>query len=196
MEQHRTRPPQSQSLRRGTPLPPQAGRGGARTTRQAGADAPRTASAGSPLVRAVRRFPNPRLTGLGSGLFCAASMFVLACLIQLLFGASLVVYGVLYLPVCLLTAVWVRRADLVTALVAVPIAFAVGLLPIADSSGGVGGRVMGLVTALATQAGWLYGGTLVAGLIVTVRKVRMMSRKAGPRPARAGAGPGAGPGRR
>ena len=147
-------------------------------------------------MRAVRRFPNPRLTGLGSGLFCAASMFVLACLIQLLFGASLVVYGVLYLPVCLLTAVWVRRADLVTAVVAVPIAFAVGLLPIADSSGGVGGRVMGLVTALATHAGWLYGGTLVAGLIVTVRKVRMMSRKAGPRPARAGAGPGAGPGRR
>ncbi|MEV0226149.1 DUF6542 domain-containing protein [Streptomyces sp. NPDC050704] len=139
----------------------------------------------SPLVQAVRRFPNPRLTGLGSGLFCAASMFALACLDQLLFGASLVVYGVLFLPVCALTAVWVRRADLVTAPVAVPIAFAVGLLPIADSDGGIGGRLMGLFTALAMHAGWLYGGTLVAGLIVTVRKVRLMSRRAAQRRAAA-----------
>ncbi|MFJ2257843.1 DUF6542 domain-containing protein [Streptomyces sp. NPDC087844] len=184
MEQHRTRPPQSQPSRGGTPLPPQARRGGARTTRQAGAGvprAPRTALPGSPLVQAVRRFPNPRLTGLGSGLFCTASMFALACLIQLLFGASLVVYGVLFLPVCVLTAVWVRRADLVTAVVAVPIAFAVGLLPIADSDGGFGGRLLGLVTALAMHAGWLYGGTLLAGVIVTVRKARMMTRKAAQR---------------
>lgn len=42
--------------------------------------------------------------------------------------------------------------------VVVPIAFAVGLLPMADGDGGTGGRLMGLVTALATQAGWLYGG--------------------------------------
>ncbi|MBQ0846730.1 DUF6542 domain-containing protein [Streptomyces sp. NPDC057621] len=181
MEQHRTRPPQSQPSRGGSPLPPQAGRGGARTARQAGAGVPRTAKSVPPLVQAVRRFPNPRLTGLGSGLFCAASMFALACLIQLLFGASLVVYGVLFLPVCVLTAVWVRRADLVTAVVAVPIAFAVGLLPIADSEGGFGGRVMGLVTALAMHAGWLYGGTLLAGVIVTVRKARMMTRKAAQR---------------
>ncbi|WP_326728617.1 hypothetical protein OG418_32270 [Streptomyces phaeochromogenes] len=181
MEQHRTRPPQSPPLRRGAPLPPQAGRGGTRTARQAGAGVPSTAPAVSPLVQAVRRFPNPRLTGLGSGLFCAAVMFALACLDALLFGSSLVVYGVLFLPVCALTAVWVRRADLVTAVVAVPIAFAVGLLPIADSSGGFFGRVMGLVTALALHAGWLYGGTLVAGLIVTVRKVRMMSRRAAQR---------------
>ncbi|MFD6289764.1 DUF6542 domain-containing protein [Streptomyces sp. NPDC060205] len=181
MEQHRTRPPQSQPSRGGSPLPPQAGRGGARTARQAGAGVPRTATSVSPLVQAVRRFPNPRLTGLGSGLFCTASMFALACLIQLLFGASIVVYGVLFLPVCVLTAVWVRRADLVTAVVAVPIAFAVGLLPVADSEGGFGGRVMGLVTALAMHAGWLYGGTLLAGVIVTVRKARMMTRKAAQR---------------
>lgn len=35
---------------------------------------------------------------------------------------------------------------------------------------------MALVTALAMQAGWLYGGTLVAGVIVTVRKLRLMAR--------------------
>ncbi|WP_371599369.1 DUF6542 domain-containing protein [Streptomyces sp. NBC_00564] len=126
--------------------------------------------------------PNPRLTGLGSGLFCGALMFALGCLDQLLFGASLVVYGVLFLPVCALTAVWVRRGDLVSAPVVVPIAFTFGLLPIADDSGGgVGGRLMGLVTTLAVEAGWLYGGTLVAGLIVTVRKVRLMSRRAAQR---------------
>ena len=64
-----------------------------------------------------------------------------------------------------------RQGDLLTAPVVVPIAFAVGLLPVADSGGGLRGRLMGLVTALATQAGWLYGGTLVAGLIATVRRI-------------------------
>ncbi|WP_306511044.1 MULTISPECIES: DUF6542 domain-containing protein [Streptomyces] len=130
--------------------------------------------------------PNPRLTGLGSGLFCGASMFALACLDRLLFGASLVVYGVLFLPVCALTAVWVRRGDLVTAPVVVPLAFAFGLLPITDENGGgVGGHAMGLITALATQAGWLYGGTLIAGLIATVRKIRLMARRAAQRRAQA-----------
>ncbi|KOG33003.1 hypothetical protein AQJ84_34055 [Streptomyces resistomycificus] len=123
--------------------------------------------------------PNPRLTGLGGGLFCGALMFALGFLDQLLFGASLTVYGVLFLPVCAVTALWIRRGDLVTAPIVVPIAFAVGLLPVAESGNGVGGRLMGLFTALATQAGWLYGGTLVAGLISTVRKIRLMSRRAG-----------------
>ncbi|MGW2523689.1 DUF6542 domain-containing protein [Streptomyces sp. NPDC001617] len=132
---------------------------------------------GPPLVEAVRRLPNPRLTGLGGGLFCGAVMFVLGCLDDLLFGGSLTVYGVLFLPVCVLTAVWVRKGDLVTAPVVVPIAFAVGVIPVTDSSGGLLGRLMGLVTALATQAGWLYGGTLVAGVIVTVRKVVLMRQQ-------------------
>jgi hypothetical protein len=126
-------------------------------------------------VQAVRRFPNPRLTGLGGGLFCLATMFLLGSVDALLFGSSLTVYGVLFLPVCVLTAVWVRRGDLSTAPVVVPIAFAVGLLPVAEGDGAA--RLMGLVTALATQAGWLYGGTLVTGLIVTVRRIRMLNRR-------------------
>lgn len=105
-------------------------------------------------------------------------MFLLGCLDQLLFGASLTVYGVLFLPVCVVTALWVRGSDLMTAPVVAPIAFAVGLVPVAESSGGMGGRVMGLVTALATQAGWLYGGTLVAGVIVLVRRARLVRRRA------------------
>lgn len=116
--------------------------------------------------------PGPRLTGLGSGLLCALLMFLLGCLDTLLFGRSLPMYGMLFLPVCVLTALWVRAGDVLTAPVVVPIAFAVGLVPVADGGGGLLGRLMGLFTGLATQAGWLYGGTLAAGVIVLVRRVR------------------------
>jgi hypothetical protein len=121
--------------------------------------------------------PNPRLTGLGGGLFCAAVMCAVGFLDRVLFGASLPVYGVLFLPVCVLTALWVRRGDLLTAPVVVPIAFAVGLFPVAEGGGGFGGRLMGLLTALATQAGWLYGGTFLAGSIVIVRRIRLIRRR-------------------
>ncbi|WP_375603544.1 DUF6542 domain-containing protein [Streptomyces sp. JHA26] len=130
------------------------------------------------VLRRVRALPNPRLTGLGSGLFCAAVMALLGFLVQVLFGGSLTVYGVLFLPVCVLTAFWVRRGDLLTAPVVVPIAFATGLLTVAEHGDGVGGRLMGLVTALATEAGWLYGGTLTAGAIAIVRRIRLARRRA------------------
>ncbi|KOV63773.1 membrane protein [Streptomyces sp. MMG1121] len=153
-------------------MPPQArhrpGPGADRGVRQPGAARP--ASPGPWL-------PSPRLTGLGSGLFCLVVMFLLGCLDHLLFGASMTVYGVLFVPVCVLTALWVRGGDLLTAPVVVPIAFAVGLLPVADGKGGLLGRLMGLFTGLATQAGWLYGGTLVAGVIVLVRRVRWVRRR-------------------
>lgn len=107
-------------------------------------------------------------------------MFALGSLDALLLG-SLTVYGVLFVPVCVLTAMWIRPSDLVTAPMVAPIAFAAGLLPLASRGGGVGDQVMSLVTALATQAGWLYGGTLIAGLIVTVRRVRLIARRAAAR---------------
>lgn len=84
----------------------------------------------------ARHLPNPRLTGLGSGLFCVAGTFLLGCLDELLFGASPAVYGVLFLPVCVLTALWVRAGDVLSAPVVAPIAFAVGLLPVAEGGGG------------------------------------------------------------
>ncbi len=139
-----------------------------------------------PLYRALRRMSGPRLTGLGSGVFAAAVMFLLACLLRLLFDGSLVAYGVLFLPVSALAALWVRPADLVTAPVAVPIAFAAGVLPIAEGTDGFGGYVMGLLTSLALHAGWLYAGTLVAGVIVTVRKLRLVTRRRLQRPSPAG----------
>lgn len=129
------------------------------------------------MVLHLRRLPNPRFTGLGAGLFATATMLFFAFLDQLLFDGSLFVYGLLFLPVSAVTALWVRTADLVTAPIAVPIAFALGVLPVAGGTDGFGGQVMGLVTTLAVHAGWLYGGTLVAGLIVAVRKVRRMGRR-------------------
>ncbi|MGW4230556.1 DUF6542 domain-containing protein [Streptomyces sp. NPDC004980] len=184
MEQHRTRTPQ-----RRQPAPPKQAPvsvavapvssvtpvavgprpGGARPRSRAGAVAP--------VVLALRRFPNPRLTGIGAGLFAALAMFLLACLDWLLLDGSAVAYGLLFLPVSALTALWVRPADLVTAPISVPIAFAVGVVPIAGGTGGFGGQTMAVVTALAVHAGWLYGGTLVAGLIATVRKVRQMRER-------------------
>ncbi|WP_184761277.1 DUF6542 domain-containing protein [Streptomyces griseoloalbus] len=203
MEQHRTRPAQY-GPRRDTvprppkqpkpsrspepPLPPQAGPaaggGVARSARPAAAPVRRPAP-----PPAARRLPSPRLTGLGGGLFCGLLMLALGLLTEVLFGGSQTVYGVLFLPVCALTAVWLREGDLLTAPIVVPIAFALGLAPITDDGGdGTLGGLMGLVTGLATHAGWLYGGTLVAGLIVLVRRmrrVRMVNRRiARNRPAR------------
>ncbi|CAM5640564.1 DUF6542 domain-containing protein [Streptomyces aurantiogriseus] len=197
MEHHRTRLPQN-GTRRGTPpLPPQADRGraggggeGAGRNRGPGSGTPPKARHPSALPRparapgartpppppAVRRPPNPRLTGLGGGLFSVALMLALGWLDQLLFGASPTVYSVLFLPVCLLTALWVRRAELFSAPVVAPIAFAVGLVPVADSGNGLGSHLMGLFTALATQAGWLYAGTLLAGVVALVRRVRVAIR--------------------
>lgn len=140
------------------------------------------------------------LTGLGAGLFAAAAMFLIGCLDQLLFDGEPLVYGVLFLPVSALTALWVRTADLVTAPISVPIAFAFGTIPISGGTSGFGGQTMAVVTALAVQAGWLYGGTLIAGVIASVRKVRQMGRRqrardaAAARSASAAAGASAGAG--
>ncbi|MEU2384474.1 DUF6542 domain-containing protein [Streptomyces sp. NPDC012461] len=207
MEQHRTRSPQPAPRRDKPPrppVPPQAGRAAAggvvrsarpervpqrRNGPQARPHPPgrsgpqgrsrpvpeRRPGPGQSAAQAVRRMPNPRLTGLGGGLFCALVMLTLGLLDAASF-ASQTAYGVLFLPVAALTAVWVRRVDLLTAPVVVPIAFAVGLVPLVDGDG-TGGQIMGMVTGLATQAGWLYGGTLIAGVIVLVRRVRMIRRR-------------------
>ncbi|MGN5380030.1 DUF6542 domain-containing protein [Streptomyces lasalocidi] len=111
-------------------------------------------------------------------MFCTVVMFLLGCLDALLFDASMTTYGVLFVPVCVLTALWVREGDLLTAPVVLPIAFTLGLFPVADGKAGVLGRLVGVFTGLATQAGWLYGGTVAAWAIVLVRRVsRVRSRR-------------------
>ncbi|MFF4184789.1 DUF6542 domain-containing protein [Streptomyces sp. NPDC001691] len=193
MEQYRTRTPQhGQRARTSAPGSSRAPLGVPAGAAVTGESAAVYRSAGRtrrvpPFVLALRRLPSPRLTGLGGGLFAAALMFALGTLDWLLFDGAPAVYGVLFLPVCAVTALWVRPADLVTAPICVPIAFAVGIIPISGGVGGFGTQAMAVVTALALHAGWLYAGTLVAGVVATVRKVRMMGRRRGPlRPA----GPG------
>lgn len=175
VEQHKTRTPQRRQPQQAPPAPSPQGAPGesAAVYRVVGAPAVRARTL-PPVVLALRRFPNPRLTGIGAGLFAALTMFVLACVDRLLLDSSEVVFGLLFLPVSALTALWVRPADLVTAPISVPIAFAVGVIPVAGGSGGLGGQTMAVVTALAVHAGWLYGGTLIAGSIASVRKVRHM----------------------
>ncbi|GAA0912582.1 DUF6542 domain-containing protein [Streptomyces thermoalcalitolerans] len=121
-------------------------------------------------ARAPRQRPGPRLTGLGAGLFCGAAMLLLGFADLLLLDGSPLAYSVLFLPVCVLTALWVRRGDLLTAPIVAPVGFAVGLLPVVDGGGGLLGRLPGLVTVLATQAPWLYAGTLLAGITALVRR--------------------------
>ncbi|WP_051839715.1 DUF6542 domain-containing protein [Streptomyces sp. NRRL F-5126] len=177
MEQHRTRRPQGRTpashLARGGYAQP------AGTYRAAVAPGASSASGRRvpPVVAAVRRLPNPRLTGLGTGLFATAAMVFLGFVDDLIFGDSPAFFGVLFLPVSAATALWVREADLVTAPIAVPIAFAAGTVPLSAGAGGFAGNVMGVVTALAMHAGWLYGGTLIAGVIASVRKIRQMGRR-------------------
>ncbi|MGW1774108.1 DUF6542 domain-containing protein [Streptomyces sp. NPDC002104] len=137
-------------------------------------------AAGQAPVR-VRRLPRPRLTGIGGGLFACAAMFLIGGLDWLLFDASLFVYGLLFLPVAAATALWVRPADLITAPITAPIAFAAGVWPVSGGSGGFAGEVMGLVSALSLHAGWLYAGTLVAALIALVRKAVLIGRRRMPR---------------
>lgn len=129
----------------------------------------------------VRRLPRPRLTGLGGGLFACAAMVLVAGVDWLLFGSSLFAYGLLFLPVAAATALWVRPADLITAPVSVPIAFAVGVWPVSGGSGGFGGELMGIVSALSLHAGWLYAGTVIAALIVLVRKAVLIGKRRLPR---------------
>ncbi|WP_411977014.1 DUF6542 domain-containing protein [Streptomyces solicathayae] len=185
MEQHKTRHPQRRAFAEGAavyPVPARPGRpdrpGNGGRPRPAGRPATRPAAApAAGPVPLLRRFPNPRLTGLGAGLFASAAMLVVGFLDWLILDGSPTAYGLLFLPVSALTALWVRAADLVTAPIGVPIAFAVGIVPIAGGTGGFGGQAMAVFTALAVHAGWLYGGTLVAGVITCVRKVRDMGRR-------------------
>ncbi|MEU3774808.1 DUF6542 domain-containing protein [Streptomyces sp. NPDC032472] len=133
---------------------------------------------GRPRPAAGRRLPRPMLTGLGGGLFACVSMTLVAGFVWLFFDGSLFGYGLLFLPVAAATALWVRPADLITAPIAAPIAFAVGVWPISGGSGGgFGAQLMGIVTALSLHAGWLYGGTLVAALIAVGRKAVLMGRR-------------------
>ncbi|WP_237317601.1 DUF6542 domain-containing protein [Streptomyces sp. JJ36] len=142
--------------------------------------------------RAVARLPQPRLTGLGAGLLAVLLMMLLGALDALLFAGHAPAYGVMFLLVSAATALWVRPADLVAAPVAAPLAFTAGLFFILRTEG-FGDLLMGLFTGLSVLAGWVYGGTLLAGVIVLVRRVRLVARRRAAGRADAARGPAEGP---
>ncbi|RLU99508.1 hypothetical protein CTZ27_16180 [Streptomyces griseocarneus] len=122
------------------------------------------------------RAPTARLTGLGSGLLTTVVMLAVGSLSSLV-GAPPTVYGFFFLLASAACALWVRTADLVTAPVTAPIAFAVGAVPLSDGPDTFGGHVMGLVTVLSLHAGWLYSGTLLAALIALVRRMAVIRQR-------------------
>ncbi|MEU8568237.1 DUF6542 domain-containing protein [Streptomyces pathocidini] len=132
-------------------------------------------------LRKLQQVPGPRLTGLGCGLLSMLAMLTTGVLDDLLLDGSSVVYGLVFLVVCVGGGLWVRPNDLITAPISAPIAFTVGLQPISGGEGGFGPQVIAVFTQLALQAGWLYAGTATACLVVALRKVLVLSDRAAAR---------------
>ncbi|MEV6107552.1 DUF6542 domain-containing protein [Streptomyces sp. NPDC051940] len=128
-----------------------------------------------PVVETLLAPPGPRLTALGAGLMAVGAMLLTGLLLALLDAHAPVFFGVVFVLVCLLTAAWVRPLDAVTAPVAMPIAFAVGVLATGDGSGGATGHLMAAGTELALQAPWLYAGTMLAGGVALVRRLALLA---------------------
>jgi hypothetical protein len=123
--------------------------------------------------------PRPALTGLGTGVVTTLVTVAGGTVDAMLTGEPGTLFGVTFVAVCLGAGLWVRPYDLAAAPISAPIAFTVALaLTGSGGNGGVAGHVMGTVTGLAVQTGWLYGGTLCAAVVVAVRKLAGRRRAA------------------
>lgn len=131
------------------------------------------------LTDSLSWLPRARLTALGTGLLAVLLMVLAGAVDRLLLGNSMPAYGSAFLLVCVACASWVRPADLFTAPVAAPLAFTAGLSFISAGAGTEGfmGHLTSLFPALAVNAVWLYGGTLITVLIVLVRRVGLMVQR-------------------
>ncbi|WUJ98540.1 hypothetical protein OHT02_25860 [Streptomyces platensis] len=129
-----------------------------------------------------RRMPAAKLTGLGCWLLATLALLAFAFVDRLLFGGAPAAYGVCYLLVGIGAALWIRPYDLICAPVTLPIAFALGALPIQHGGDGFEGLLMGLFTVLALNAGWLYAGTLVCALLAILRRALLIARRRASRP--------------
>ncbi|MGW7520845.1 DUF6542 domain-containing protein [Streptomyces sp. NPDC054796] len=132
-----------------------------------------------PLGALKARLPRPRLTALGGGVLSTLLTVIVGGLDELLLDGSGPVYGVFFLLISAVCALWVRPADVFTSAVSVPLAFTIGLLLISDGGGGLGSHAMALFSALSSNAVWLYGGTLLALLIATMRKAALLWQQRG-----------------
>jgi hypothetical protein len=132
------------------------------------------------LVRRLRgaQRPRSRLTGLGTGLLTMVVTVLGGVVDAALFDGPGAFFGVVFVAVSVAGALYVRPYDLVAAPVAAPIAFAAGIVLTADSgTGGLAGHLLGVFTGLALMTGWLYTGTVLAALIVSVRALLLPWRR-------------------
>ncbi|MEE1939251.1 DUF6542 domain-containing protein [Streptomyces sp. TRM 70361] len=129
--------------------------------------ADRPASPGAP---GRPRPSGARLTGLGCGLLAVGTMTAAGGLDALLLSGDPAAYGICFVLVSAVCALWVRPAELLAAPIAAPIAFTAGALFLGDEADGAAGLLVELVTVLAVNAGWVYGGTLTAAAVVLVRR--------------------------
>lgn len=151
-----------------------------RTPEQRGGGAARSAPAraarggpGGPGPGGAPHAPH-RLTAAGGAVVTLGATFLGGSVDFWLFGGSGILMGLAYVAVCFQVAVRVRPADLAVAPISGPIAFAGTLLVLgAGPDRSVIGRVLGLATSLALQAGWLFTGTAVSLLIVLARFVAL-----------------------
>ena len=77
-------------------------------------------------------------------------------------------YDLLFLVVCCVSALAVRPCDLAVPPLTAPTAFAAGLV--------FTGGPVDVVTTLALEAEWLYGGTLLAVLLTLLRRTAATRR--------------------
>ncbi|MFC1432785.1 DUF6542 domain-containing protein [Streptacidiphilus sp. N1-3] len=115
-----------------------------------------------------------RLTAVGGAVVMLGATLLGGAADFWLFGGAGIAMGLVYVATCFQVAVRVRAADLAIAPICGPIAFAATLVLLgAGPDHSFLGRVVGLATALALQAGWLFTGTAVALLIVLARHIAL-----------------------
>ncbi|MEO3754328.1 DUF6542 domain-containing protein [Streptomyces sp. B6B3] len=149
------------------PQPPAAAARGTvpRPAERGSARQPRVEPRVRPGAPRTRARPHVRLTGFGCGALTGVVMVGAAWLCEL-FGGVPTLYGVVFLAVAVLAALWVRPADLICAPVAAPLAFALGLV---TTDG-----VVGTVAELALRAPWLFAGTAAAAGLTLLRKLLLL----------------------
>ena len=156
-------PPAQKQAQERTPEP-RAGAGARLTPRSGQRTGQRTGGSSAP----------HRLTAAGGAVVTLGATLLGGAADFWLFGGAGIVMGLAYIATCFQVAVRVRVADLAIAPICGPIAFAVTLLLVgAGPDGSVLGCVVGLATALALQAGWLFSGTAVSVLIVLARRIAL-----------------------
>ncbi|MEO3762917.1 DUF6542 domain-containing protein [Streptomyces sp. B8F3] len=133
-----------------------------------------------PVLRTLLRPAGPRLTAVGGGLLAASVMLGTGAFVQVVRGTAPVFFGVVFLVLSVCCALWIRPSDVIAAPIAMPIAFAAGLLAVGEGSDGITSHVMAAGTTLALEAPWLYGGTLLAAAVALLRHFALLAVRRSP----------------